>query len=180
MIKIVVGLEDHVAPEPGPLELYQLTWPHRWVEWDRSRQLFKVMQTNPITGGDERYEILYDYDTPLDQEGAPIGGEALEKLLKEQPHAVQRRFRPFDYEFVRERRQQRFEFLHDGSRKYVEKTAREVTRIQRAIIRSRTSESAAALGEIRRWLPKMHGMEKIPLVPGGFTTRANESVQKAS
>lgn len=178
---IVVGLEADVQPEPGPLELYQLAFPHRTVEWDRSRQLWVVMQDNPVMGIRERYEIIYDYESPCDGDGLPIGGEDLERLLRAKDPSVTRRYRPFDYEFVRGRRRMRFEFLHAGSLKYAERVAREEERVARTIIRTNASEAAAAWGEIRRYLPCAAGDTKIPLVPGGFTTRAQDRLaQKAS
>lgn len=167
--------EADVQPEPGPLALYRSVWPHRYVTWNVKRQLFEIREENPVTGQDERVELLCFYDYPPDPEtGEERTDEEVALMVENRVPGMVQRFLPFDYEFVRERLRQRSEMLQDLSRhadrkagynRYAERIARRNRARRRSQIRDWSRETAAWLREDRRWLPVLESGDPADRTP---------------
>ena len=81
-------------------------------------------------------------------------------------------FRDFDYEFVKRRLLEAMEY--DAMNRDSAKLADSVLNANRAIVsrnnKDVASRQAARMGEIRRYLPRLAGEKKIPLVAGANFT----------
>lgn len=145
-------------PPRGPLELYRRTFgEHRYVTWEPHRQLWQVRQRNPISGKDERVALVFYYDALAADDLADATGvsrdEARALLVMNRHHSVRKLYRPFDYEWVRERLQERREFLRTDVEGYNRQLLDENERRWHQIRRRIAGEVAAGFGELRRWLP---------------------------
>jgi hypothetical protein len=182
---VIVGAEGWVDPDPGALAEYQTTWPHRRVVWDAEAQLWEVRQQNPLTGEDEHYEHLYLWDAPPDERGGLLSPDDLERrihlaMIGRDDHGLTQTYRPFDYEFVRERRRQRFEWLGlRGKQRVSAIIADRNAALKRSKVRDVARNFAAAMGDIRRWIPVLAALdagkrldvaltEKLPFSAGGL------------
>ena len=58
----VVRREGWVQPDAGPLREYLAVFPWRYVRWEPKRQLWEIRQLNPVTGTDERIELVFQWD----------------------------------------------------------------------------------------------------------------------
>jgi hypothetical protein len=182
---VIVGREADVAPDPGVLAEYRTTWPHRYVVWDAAEQLWEVRQVNPLTGDDESYEHLFLWDAPPDEKGGLLSPDELERrihmaMMGRDDHGLTQTYRPFDYEFVRERRRQRHEWLGlRGKQRMSAIIADRNAALKRSKMRGLVSEMAAGLNEIKRYLPVLAALqqgkrldvaltEKLPFSAGGL------------
>lgn len=147
--RLHVGLEGDVTPEAGPLEFLRSVWPERYVRWDESRQLWEIRQLNPVTGLDERVELLY--------------------RLAESPEGFKvPAYQPFNHEHLVTRARQRADFLRLGPAGYEDLVGDKNRARSKSIIRGVASEMAAGFAELRRYFPVLAGVgEKLPLVPVG-------------
>lgn len=189
---VIVGRESDVQPDPGVLADYQATWPHRTVVWDAVEQQWAIWQRNPLTGDDELYEHLYLWDSPPDEKGGLASPDELERrihlaMMGQSDHGLTQTYRPFDYEFVRERRRQRFEWLHlRGAQRLSAVIADRNAARRRSRQRDVARNFAAAMGDIRRWIPVLSALgegqrldvaltEKLPFSAGGIDRPASPS-----
>lgn len=174
-----VEAEDYVEPDPGPLELYRSTWPERYLRWDRRRQLWEIRQVNPDSGADERVELVFYYDAPPDPEiRVPRSAGEIAAMIEAKAPELEKCFMPLGYPFVHRRLAERQQFLADGVKKYDRRVAERNRARQRTVLQDVAREQAAALGELRRWLPvlaRKHETgewrpdERTLLVQGGLT-----------
>jgi hypothetical protein len=189
---VIVGRESDVLPDPGALEEYRATWPHRYVQWDAAEQLWEVRQHNPLTGEDEHYEHLFLWDAPPDEQGGLLSPSDLERrihlaMLGRDDHGLTQTFRPFDYEFVRERRRQRYEWLTlRGKQRVSAIIADRNAALKRSKQRDVVREMAAGLNDLRRYLPVIAALqqgkrldvaltEKLPFSAGGLAPASSPS-----
>ena len=166
-----LGDEDSVFPPAGPLALYLRAWPHRRVVWNRKRQLWEIRQRNPVSGRDERIELLCELDAEP-QGGAPDWTpDELAALLQRRDPRLSQVYQPFDYPFVLRRLRERAELVRVGP---AVQTARRIARNEaraRRRWRAFAQNAAAMLGELRRWIPAAasgHAHDRLPLVRGGL------------
>lgn len=127
-----VGLEGGLLPERGPLEFLRTIWPERYVAWNGSRQLWEIRQLNPVTGLDERVELLYRLAE------APDGGSVPAYL-------------PFNYEFLYRRAQNRKDFLRLGPEKYGDMVDERNRARSKSIIRDVAVFMADGMRELKRY-----------------------------
>lgn len=175
-----VGRIGDRTPEPGPLEEYQKVFPERYVQWEPFRQLWEIRQVNPVTGHDERVELVFHYVVRPDVwENLPPGIRGLGKdvvtayLTTVSPGSTVKMYRPFDYEFVRQRIREWYELRNDGAEKLVNHAVDQNEKRFRQVKRHVAGEIAAGFGEIRRWIPALHSGhadDRIPLVQGANLT----------
>lgn len=130
-----VHREADVRPEPGPLAEYLRAFPGRYVRWNTPRQLFEVRETDPDTGHDVRVALVFRW------------------LADPETGQLTRCFRPFDYEYVEERKADWYLTRHEGAGAISAKVHKQNQARQRALLRDAAREYAAGLNEIRRWLP---------------------------
>jgi hypothetical protein len=155
---IVVGREDYVRPEPGPLALYLSVFPERTVRWHARRQCFEITQHNPVTGADERVELV---DEIVEQTDPETGRRFMARV-----------YRPFDYPFVRQRLRDWYDLRSQGTTQRTAARARRNDRLAERRVRSVGGEMAQGFKEIRRWIPALisgHAHDRVPLVRGGLT-----------
>lgn len=149
-----VGREAEVAPDPGPLADYRSVWPERYVVWHVPRQLFEIRQVNPDTGADERIELVCTLDAPPhDETGLPRSDEEVAALTAARSPLLVRRFRAFDYDFVRQRLREWQTFRALGAARYSEERRQQRLTHERSVRRDVVREMAAGLHEMRRWAP---------------------------
>jgi hypothetical protein len=194
---VIVGREATVQPDPGVLEEYRTTWPHRTVVWDALEQLWEVRQRNPLTGHDESYEHLFLWDAPPDEQGGLASPDELERrihlaMIGREDHGLTQTYRPFDYEFVRERRRQRQEWLAlRGKQRVSAIVADRNAALRRSKQRDLVREMAAGLNELRRWLPVVAALqdgqrvdvaltEKLPFSAGGLASPASSTSERVA
>jgi hypothetical protein len=127
-----VRLEGDVSPEDGPLAFLRSIWPERYVVWSVVHQLWEVRQLNPVTGEDERVELLRRL---VD---APGGGQVPAYL-------------PFDYEWLRRRAKNRHEFLTLGPEKYDDLVQERNRARSSLVLKDTVREMAAGLRELQRY-----------------------------
>lgn len=171
-----VGRIGDRTPEPGPLEEYQKVFPERYVQWDAYRQLWEIRQLNPVTGHDERVELVFTYVVREDVwQDLPPGVRGLGKdvvtayLTTVQPGSTVKMYRPFNHEFVRERIRQWYELRHEGAAGIVNAVIDENEKRFDQVKRYVSADMAASFGEIRRWIPSLYSgdpSDRIPLVQG--------------
>jgi hypothetical protein len=166
--RIEVGLEAGVEPERGPVDLYRSRWPERFVTWNYSRQLFEIGSYEDLGFR----EFVFLYDAPPDPDsGEARGPEELCAMIEAGDMSITRVFRHFDYEFVKRRLTEAMEY--DAMNRDSSKLADSVLNANRAIVtrnnKDVASRQAAKMGEIRRYLPRLAGEKKIPLVAVGTT-----------
>lgn len=144
--RLRVGLEAALRADPGPIEFLRSIWPERYVVWNGDHQLWEVRQQNPVTGRDERVELLY-------RKAASPEGFLVPAYI------------PFNYEYLLTRARQRWQFLELGPARYEDMVNDKNRAVSRSVVRGIASEMAAGLGELRRYFPVLAGDgEKIPLV----------------
>lgn len=98
-------------------------------------------------------------------------------MIESGSYDVRQVFRHFDYAFVNQRIREAFEFRHEGSAKYTDRILDRNRSRTRRRHRAIAANTAAGLGEIRRYLPLLAGEgPKIPLLPGGFVTQRTVDV----
>jgi hypothetical protein len=163
-----VGIEDCVSPEIGPVDLYRSRWPERFVVWNRSRQLFEIRS---FTDAGWR-EFVFEYDAPPDPDGMAIETDQLAQMVVAGDPTVRRVFRDFDYAFVRRRLIEAMEFdeMNRSSARLTDSIMEANRKLDKKRIKDVAARQAARMGEIRRYLPRLIGEEKIPLVPGANFT----------
>jgi hypothetical protein len=127
-----VRLEAGLTPEAGPLEFLRSIWPERYVEWSAEHQLWEVRQLNPVTGHDERVELLRRMAT------APDGGQVPAYL-------------PFDYDWLQRRAKNRQEFLALGPEKYDDLVQERNRQRSSAVMHDAIREMAAGMRELVRY-----------------------------
>lgn len=155
-----VGFETGLAPEAGPLELLRSIWPERYVRWDPTHQLWEVRQLNPVTGQDERVELLYRLARSPDGFAVPA-------------------YLPFTHQYVEKRARERSEFLRLGPKRYLEHVDQRNEARSQSIIRGVAGDMAAGLKELRRYFPVLAGVgEKIPLVGVAIDLRRKPVTKK--
>jgi hypothetical protein len=175
---VTVGSLGERTPEPGPLRELQATWPERYVLWNKERELWEVRQKNTLTGKDERVELLFWYDiSDEDWEALPahirgMGRETLSGYVAvQEPNSLIKRYRPFDYAYVRERKREWQILQREGAKGLVNESADiNEARFQK-VKRHLAGNMAAGFGEIRRWIPALVSgdpRDRIPLVRGGL------------
>jgi hypothetical protein len=166
--RIEIGLEAGVLPERGPVDLYRSRWPERFVTWNYSRQLFEIGSYEDLGFR----EFVFLYDAPPDPDGNPRGPEELCAMIESGDMTITRVFRDFDYAFVKRRLMEAMEF--DAMNRDSAKLADQVIGANRSIVtrnnKDVASRQAARMGEIRRYLPRLAGEKKIPLVAGANFT----------
>lgn len=184
--EVSVGQESGLKPEPGPLALYRSVWPDHYVVWNVRRQLWEIRQLNPVTGQDERYQLVFRWGVrPNDTAPDGLLPDELEagdiEVWRQSgiQHMV-RLYRPFDYLFVWERLRQRQEMLDalaahadskDGLRRLGHQIARRNRQRSERRVREAAKELAAGYNEIRRWLPYISGAAaKKPAHLAGLTS----------
>ena len=176
---VTVGSIGERTPEPGPLAELQATWPERYVVWNKARELWEVRQKNTLTGKDERVELLFWYDiTDEDWEALPahirgMGRETLSAYVATlSPASLVKRYRPFDYPYVRERKREWQLWLKQGAAGIVNESA-DINEARFQKIKKHTAANmAAGFEEIRRWIPALVSgdpSDRIPLIRGGLT-----------
>lgn len=148
-----VGYEGHVAPDPGPLELYRSVFPGRYVIWNAARQCFEIRERSGSE--DRRVEFV------ADMVEEPPDPDALDARARKV-----RVFRPFDYEFVRQRMRERYEYEVEGADRYTDKILERNRKLTNGRLRTVANDNAARIGEVRRYLPTLDGDSKIPMVAG--------------
>lgn len=150
----MVLAEDYVEPDACALDLYLSVFPDRIVRWNRVKQLFEIRQSDDV--GESRIEFVFQYDAPPN----PITGKELDefelaRLIEKQSPILEKCFRAFDHEFVRQRLRERTEYLHDGAEKYNQRIAERNRRRWKRLLRGVISEAAARIGENKHYLRYM-------------------------
>jgi hypothetical protein len=135
-----VHREAHVEPEPGPLAEYLRVFPGRYVLWNVRRQLFEVRETDPDTGKDVRVALVCHRETD------PTTG-----------HEAQL-FRPFDWQYVEERKAEWYLLRHEGADALHRKVEAQNARAWRTKRRDAAREMAAGLNDIKGWLPVLQAL----------------------
>lgn len=155
----IVGMEDDVRPEPGPLEAYLAVFEHRVVRWDRAYQSFAVYHVNP---GEP--EQLIERLTYWDSAPDPITGKELtdEQIAKMagRDESIVRRFMPLDYQWVNQRLKGRYQVLHEGNDKYRQRILDRNLQRSRTMRRDHARNMAAAANEVKDWLPVLGDYER--------------------
>jgi hypothetical protein len=136
-----VHREAHVEPEAAPLAEYLRVFPGRYVRWNVVRQLFEVREADPDTGKDVRVALVYVW------KAHPQTGE------------LTRCFRPFDWQYVEERKADWYLLRHEGADALNKKTDANNRAVARSKLRDAARESAAGLNEIRRYLPVLAALQ---------------------
>lgn len=149
---VAVGREADVRPEAGPLELYLSAFPHRYVLWNVERQLWEIRQVNPESGADERVEFLFYYDAPPDETGHVWSEEELAQMIGSNDRRLVKCYQPFDYEFVRQRIRDRFEFHAEGAARLTDRRMARNRRRQMLRMTQGAQEMEYLLKHDRRWL----------------------------
>lgn len=169
--RISVGTETGLEPEPGPLELYRSAFPWRRVVWNAREQLWEIRQRDPVTDEEYRYEFVFAWDAPPDSvTGELPSDDEVARMIEERSPRLVRVYRHFDHEFVWERLRQAHEFQRLGPKRYVNRVAELNARARGSRLRYTASENAAALAEIRRFLPALEGTQPAPVVRGWEAT----------
>lgn len=174
-VRRIVGREDHVTPDPGPLAEYLAAFPDRYVAWDYHYQLFAVYVRASDGGPDELHERLFYWDAAPDPvTGEELTDEQLAAMAGKDPSVV-RRYRPFDYPFVRQRLREGGEYARAGAARYSRIINDRNASRARSKLKDLVRNQAAALGEIRTWLPVLADAQatgrwnpgvRTPVVPG--------------
>jgi hypothetical protein len=165
----IVGLEDDVTPEAGPLELYLRTWPDRSVRWDRAYQSFAIY-AHPLGANEQLLERVTYWDAPVDPKtGEELEDEEIARRAGRDPNTV-RRFMPFDYPFVHRRMKDRLAFLDRGADKFRQRIADRNAQLARTFRRDKARDMAAAANEIKDWLPVLTEFEQTGRLNTGMRT----------
>lgn len=167
----IVGLEDYVEPERGPLELYLSVFDFRAVRWDRHYQSFAIYQENPGEA-----PILVERLTYWDSAPDPVTGLELDDeqiaAMAGRDASIVRRFMPFDYHFVARRLKGRYEILHDGADKHRQRILERNLQRSRTKRRDQVRNMAASLNEVKNWLGVLTEYEQTGRMHvGGRTAR---------
>lgn len=147
-----VGRMGHVEPDPSALARYRAVFPERFVVWNAERQLHEIRQHNPVTGQEERVELVFWWTAPPHPDGRARTEEEIAAMVAGRDPALDRLYRPFDHQFVGERLQQWHEFQRLGARGLSTKVHAANQRLEASRRRAVASEMAAGFGELRRWL----------------------------
>jgi hypothetical protein len=173
---IVLGrMGEGPSLEPGPVELYQSVWPERYFVWDVGRQLWTVWQDNPVTGQQERYEILKAWVDP--KTGEHVDEEEVTPDLIRARKVIQA-YRAPDYPWAMRRRREWYEFRHGSAKERVKRMMERNNEAKRKKARTLGADAADEIYEARRWLEPIatydrtkqwHPGERVPVITPGIT-----------
>lgn len=125
-------MEHGLEPEAGPSEFLRTIWPERYVVWNTAHQLWEVRQHNPVTGLDERVELL--------------------RRLVEAPDGYRvPAYLPFGYDYLVHRAQNHRDFLALGPERYGDAIDERNRQRSRRLIRGVASYMADGLRELERY-----------------------------
>jgi hypothetical protein len=146
---VVMGAGD-VHPEASAWAAYARVWPHRYLRWSRDRQLWEVWQRHPLTGQDVPIEPVFYWDIADPDTCFPPSAEEITEALKTNDSRLRKRYRPFDWRFVRERLANRWEFHCWSIAEWQRRRQQRAKEVQRASVRAAAAHWAAVWGEGRR------------------------------
>lgn len=181
-----VGLEDHVSPEPGPVELYRSVWPDRYVSWNRDRQRFELLSERDPGYSEDVF--FWDAEPGRDVDGNPVefSPEEIAEMVDSGDGRAVKRFLPFDYALVNRRIQEAWEFNALGanrSRKLLRRIGDHNAGVARRHRRAQDEMWEDWSKEDHRYLPELAALhagatpaeakvERIPLVAPGINLTA--------